>query len=264
MTATFDRPMTAAPPSTFSHPLDPLSLQEITAAVSLLRAAKSLGSQTRFATVVLHEPPKNIMLAYQPGDVVDRQAFLIVLDNATAQTYEAVVSLTAHALISWEPIPGVQPPIMLDEFIECEEAVKANPDFQAALLKRGITDPSLVMVDPWSAGNYGLEDEKGVRLSRALCWVRSSPSDNGYARPLEGVIAVVNLNTMEVVRIEDYGVVPLPPQDGNYTPEFVQNYRKDLKPLEIVQPEGPSFQVNGYEIKWQNGKCEWVLLRVKV
>ena len=50
--------------------------------------------------------------------------------------------------------------------------------------KRGITDFSLCMVDPWSAGNYGIEDEKGRRLSRTLTWVRTSPTDNGYARPV--------------------------------------------------------------------------------
>ena len=106
---------------------------------------------------------------------------------------------------------------MLDEFFECEEAVKRSPAFQAALQKRGVTDFEPVMVDPWSAGNYGTEptEDKGRRLSRALSWVRSEPTDNGYARPLEDVVAVVDLNTMKVLRVEDYGVVPLPPEAGN-------------------------------------------------
>ena len=72
-----------------------------------------------------------------------------------------------------------------------------------------------------------------------------------YARPIEGLVVLVDLNKMEVIRVEDYGVVPLPPQDGNYTPEFVKEYRKDLKPLEITQPDGPSFQVQEHEIRWQ-------------
>lgn len=140
---------------------------------------------------------------------------------------------------------------MLDEFIECEAAVKASPEFQAAIKKRGITDADLVMVDPWSAGYYAVEDEKGLRLSRALCWVRSSPTDNGYARPIEGVIPVVDLNKMEVIRVEDYGVVPLPPNPGNYATEFIDNLRTDVKPLEISQPEGTSFEVQGHFIRWQ-------------
>jgi primary-amine oxidase len=250
MTIAQDRPTVTS----ISHPLTPLTPTEITAAVTILRQAKNLGNQVRFATVTLKEPPKATVLGFQPGDPIQREAFVIVLDSATAQTYEAVIDLGAETVKSWEHIPGVQPPIMLDEFIACEAAVKANPDFQAAIAKRGITDPSLVMVDPWSAGHYGLADEVGVRLSRALCWVRTSPNDNGYARPIEGVIPVVDLNKMEVVRVEDHGVVPLPPQDGNYAPEFVKAYRQDLKPLEIIQPDGPSFEVDGHEIRWQKWK----------
>ncbi|GAA3331340.1 hypothetical protein GCM10020331_087560 [Ectobacillus funiculus] len=58
---------------------------------------------------------------------------------------------------------------------------------------------------------------------------------------------------MEVMRIEDYAVKPIPPLDGDYTPETSQSIelRKDLKPLEIIQPEGPSFEVNGHHISWQ-------------
>jgi primary-amine oxidase len=253
----------------FVHPLEPLSVEEIKVAVATVKGVKQaqlLSDRTRFMSVALQEPPKDCVLAYNPGDSIDRQAFMVLLDNETAKTYEVIVSVTKQSIVSWKHIPDVQPGFVLDEFFDCEAAVKASPAFQAALLKRGITDLDLVMVDPWSAGNYGLEDEEGVRLSRALSWVRSSPTDNGYARPIEGVIAVVDLNAMAVVRIDDYGddsgddsgndsgVVPLPPQAGNYSPEFVKNYREDLKPLEIVQPEGASFQVNGHEICWQKWK----------
>ena len=234
-----------------SHPLEPLTPEEIEAAVSIVRAQRELGETVRFASVSLKEPSKETVLGFSLGNHIERRAFIVLLDNATGQTHEATVSLNDGRITNWEYIPNVQPPIMLDEFVECEAAVKADPDFQAAIAKRGITNPDLVMVDPWSAGHYGIEEEEGVRLSRALCWVRANPTDHGYARPIEGVIPVVDLNKMEVIRVEDYGVVPLPPKDGNYTPEYVENYRTDLKPLEIVQPEGPSFEVNDHEISWQ-------------
>ena len=47
---------------------------------------------------------------------------------------------------------------------------------------------------------------------RRVCWVRSEPLDNGYARPIEKVVAVIDLNRKEVVRVEDHGVVPFPPK----------------------------------------------------
>ncbi len=248
MTLATERTATA---TKVSHPLEPLMPEEMTAAVEIVRKQKSLSSDVRFVTVTLREPAKEAVLGFSKGDYIAREAFIILLDNARAKTYEAVVSLSQETVVSWDYIPNVQPPIMLDEFVECEAAVKASPEFQAAIAKRGITNPDLVMVDPWSAGNYGIAEEEGVRLSRALCWVRANPTDHGYARPIEGVIPVVDLNKMEVIRVEDYGVVPLPPKDGNYTPEYVKNYRTDIKPLEIVQPEGPSFEVNDHEISWQ-------------
>ena len=233
------------------HPLDPLTSGEIEAAVALLRATHTLGERVRFETIILHEPPKPVVHNFTDGEPIRRQAFLVLLDNDTGTTYEAVVSLTDQAVTSWEAIPDVQPRIMLDEFYECEAAVKQNPEFQAALNKRGITDMDLVMVDPWSAGNFGTPEEQGQRLSMARCWVKASPNDNGYARPIEGVIPVVDLNHMQVIRVDDYGVVPVPPNPGNYATEFVQDFRQDLKPLDIVQPEGPSFEVKGHQVWWQ-------------
>ena len=90
------------------------------------------------------------------------------------------------------------------------------------------------------------------RLMRALCFVRSEPKDNGFARPLDGVVVVFDLNQMKVVRIEDYGVTPLPPEAGNWARDYIPKTRSGLKPLDIVQPEGASYTVNGHEVRWQN------------
>ncbi len=245
-----DRSGTTFLPSV-SHPLDPLSSEEIATASATLISQQQLGPRVRFETIVLQEPPKDAVIRFQAGDPISRNALIVVLDNDAQATYEAIVSLDEQRVVSWEHIPGVQPRVMFDEFAECEAVVQAHPEFQAALRKRGITDPSLVMVDPWSAGDYGFTEEKGRRLVLARSFVRSSPTDNGYARPLEGVTAVVDLNAMEVVRIDDYGFVPLPPDPGNYAAEFVGKFRNDLKPLEITQPEGPSFQLDGQSVTWQ-------------
>ena len=63
---------------------------------------------------------------------------------------------------------------------EPEQAAREDPDWQAAMRRRGITDFSLCMLDLWPAGNFGT-DKPGQRLSRALTWVRAHPGDNGYA-----------------------------------------------------------------------------------
>jgi len=236
------------------HPLDPLDPAEIQRAVAAVRAHRHLPESTRFVTVTLNEPSKQAMLDPRRAADVAREAFLILLDNATGRGFEAVVDLGSRTVTRYEELPpGTQPPIFVDEFAECEEAAKRSPIFRAALAKRGVSDMSLVMVDAWSAGHYGNEpaEDRGKRLSRALCWVRSEAGDNGYARPIEGLVTVIDLNRKEVVRVEDYGVVPLPPLPGNWARPYLRGPRADLKPLQVSQPSGPSFSVNGYEVKWQ-------------
>ncbi len=251
MTIPAEKDTTTAADLAFAHPLDPLTSAEIIEAASILRSQRQLGPRVRFETVVLGEPDKDLVRNFVPGDPVPREAFLVILDNDSEATYEATVSLDEGKVTSWRHVPGVQPRIMFEEFVECENTVRSNPEFQAALRKRGITDPDLIMVDSWSAGYYGFPDEEGRRLAIARNFLRSGPNDNGYARPIEGLSVVVDLNKMEVLRIDDYGVVPLPPNPGNYGAEFVKEFRQDLKPLEITQPEGPSFTVDGHAVAWQ-------------
>ena len=241
---------TQAQPVT-SHPLDPLSADEIETVARLIRTQQQLGDAIRFISISLHEPAKDVVVDYSNETTCAREASVIVLDLTDGKTYEALVSLTDEAIRNWTFIPGVQPSITFEEFFECERIVKADPAFQEAVQKRGITELDLVIVDPWSAGYYGDESERGRRLLRALAWVRRSADGNGYAHPIENVIAIVDLLAMKVERIEDHGVVPLPTTPGEYAADKVGQLRPDLKPIEIHQPEGTSFTVCGHEVRWQ-------------
>jgi primary-amine oxidase len=232
------------------HPLDPLSAVEIERAWEIVRAERAPEPRIRVIFIMLHEPAKKVVLAHRPGDAVERAAFVVLVDSAAGKTYEAVVSLTQARVLSWEHVPGAQPAIVLDEFVECEAAVRADPRWQEAMRRRGVTDFTLAMVDAWSAGNFGFPQDEGRRLVRTLTWVRRHAQDNGYARPVANLLTVVDLNAMAVVAVEDGGVVPLPPEDANYTAEAAGT-RSGLRPVEIRQPEGPSFELAGHELRWQ-------------
>ncbi len=257
MTAVEDPAVTTA-----SHPLEPLTGDEIAAASTLLRKGKDLGTSARFVFVTLKEPTKSELLAWSPDSApLPREAHLVVYERGERTTYEAVVSLTDQSVVSWEPIRGVQAPIMAEEFIACEEIVQADPRWQEAMRKRGVTDFSLTMVDPWASSWTGPDDDAANRrIARPLTFVRSAPGENGYARPVEGLICEVDLDAREVLEVIDHGVVPLPPAPGNYeepwlfesgnVPE-VERFREDLKPIEITQPEGPSFTVDDHAVSWQ-------------
>lgn len=233
-----------------SHPLEPLSASEVQAVVSILKAKDKVTPTTRFVSVSLKEPSKEMVHADMEN--LPRSALAILFDNATNSCYEATVSISNKSLHSWKHVPGVQPTMTIDEQIECEQAVLKSPEFAAALKKHhGVTDTSLVMVDIWSAGYYGEEAEKGMRLARPLCFLRADPTDNGYVRPIEGIRPVVDLNTMRVLRVEEHGTWALPPGEANYSDDRVKKLRTDIKPLDIQQPEGASFEVDGYQVAWQ-------------
>jgi primary-amine oxidase len=242
-----------------AHPLDPLSAEEIMAACTIVKEVQGLEDGVRFPWVTLHEPPKDIAWGHRPGDEIDRQAEVAVLERTTGAVHEALVSITRSSVLAWRSVPGVVSPLLVDELVFAFHAVKQDGRWQEALRRRGITDFDLVQVDPWPAGNFGIDGEQGRRIVRCVSYVRTHPTDNGYARPIEGLVAVVDLATAEVIELIDREVVPIPQTSGNYDPASVGALRQDLKPLAITQPEGPSFEVEGSEIRWQRWR-----LRVSV
>ena len=222
----------------------------------MLRLLPQFSSTVRIISVMLKEPGKDAVHAWPSSAPHARQARAVLLDSARNATSVVDLDLTGNNVLAERAAPpGVQPTLSVDEQVECEQAVLRSPEFRAALEKQyGISDTSLVMVDIWSAGYYGQEEERTRRLTRPLCFLRIDATDNGYARPIEGIRPVVDLNTMEVIRVEEYGHWPLPPQSANYAAARLDNFRADIKPLVIDQPEGPSFVLDGNSLSWQNWK----------
>ena len=108
-----------------------------------------------------------------------------------------------------------------------------------------------MLVEPWGIGAFTEAEEAGRRLAWTLLFYRERPDDNPYAKPIHGLHAIVDLDDMTVVRVEDLGVVSLPPGSGAYAADRVGPLRDDLKPLGIVQPQGPGFDMGGWEVRWQ-------------
>ena len=78
-----------------------------------------------------------------------------------------------------------------------------------------------------------------------------NPGDSEWAHPVDGVIALIDLNKLEVLRVDDHGVVPIPPESGNFDAAAGAPLRHDIAPLEITQPDGPGFSVDGRVVRWQ-------------
>lgn len=151
------------------------------------------------------------------------------------------------------------------------ELVKQSSEVQAKVRDLRLPDGFEVVVEPWP---YGAPDpvDADTRLFQALMFAKDlrtgNPDANFYAYPLP-IIPVVDTHTEKVVRIDlpatGGGSDPL---DGphkheagvidhcntaEYVPELLpKGVRRDLKPLSIIQPYGPSFKVDdGNLVLWQ-------------
>ena len=237
-----------------AHPLDPLSPIEFQSTAAILRRDQGVTDSWRFASIELKEPAKTDVRAWRPGDAVPRRSLSVLWDRETNQTYEAVVDLVADSVDSWTHIPGACPNFTVDEYHEVDHAMHEHEGVLAALRARGITDASLVLFDVWTYGKAMMPEQwRDRRLGWCDLWMRETPKGNPYAHPVSGLKIIVDMNTLEVLEIEDHHDYGLPEVDAEYDPRVRgTQQRTDLKPLEISQPEGVSFIVDGNELRWQN------------
>jgi primary-amine oxidase len=232
------------------HPLEPLSAAEIRMVMAVIHGAADFGPKFLFETIELKEPPRGAIADYEAGKASPREARANVFLDDAPGLWRLTVSLSDAAITAKAHFATKHPMIQLEQFMVIEDIVRAHPDFIAACARRGIPDMSMVCVDPWSAGNFGVAGEAGGYLSHTFCWLRLREHENFYAHPIEGINAVVDIKAGKVIRVDDYGVLPIPMAEYNYEAQFRTEFRAPMKPLDIVQPEGASFTLNGHALAW--------------
>ena len=170
------------------HPLAPLTVTEAGTAAKLALAAT--GDGARLVYVALAEPDKAAVLGWD-GGALPREALVVTYEKPARMTWMITVSLDENAVTAKVPVPGAQPPIMMDEWMADGEGIKADPSFRAAVARRGITDMSRIQVDAWPASNFGLDvDKTGRRLARGVAYLLDGPGCNPYAKPIENLVAI--------------------------------------------------------------------------
>ena len=233
-----------------SHPLDPLSAAELTAVITGLRASRGLDHRHLFSMVQLHEPTKTQLDDATHGAPHVRAALVTVWNREAALISEAVVSVDGEVL-SWTDIPGAQSAVLAPEAHAALAAAKADPRVAQALARRGIASPDDVHMETWPFGAQipaGLDD--GRRLIWTPMWHRPHEGANVYAHPIGDLRVIVDLDTSEVVAIEEDAIIPIPTTPGPYRASDT-GANVMLKALDITQPEGASFSVDGWHITWE-------------
>ena len=121
------------------------------------------------------------------------------------------------------------------------------------MARRGLKDMSKIRACPITAGAFGPAEDDRRRMVRVLAFVQDREHDLAWAHPVDGLAAYVDLIEKKVFRITDEFELPVPAESGDYDDEAVRGpHRTTLRPIEITQPEGPSFMLNGPWLQWQD------------
>ncbi len=234
------------------HPLDPYSAEELSSAVKILQNSDRTGPSARYSCALPVEPSKEAVRNFEAGQSIEREIRLLGYDPERGGSFDARLSLSSEKVLEFSRVENGQVPLSFMDFLTVIGTVKADPGWQEAVRQRGIDDFDTIQIDPWPAGGFlPPEAAAGSRVMRAISFYREKPTDNGYAHPLEGLIAFVDIDAQRVIRLDDYGVVPIPTEKANYDAESAGPVRTDLRPISITQPEGTSFEVNGSAVRWQ-------------
>ncbi len=233
-----------------AHPLDPLSPSEIGLAVAELRRGGYADADTRFATIALDEPEKAAILAWRPGWKIARKAVVAARKDRTL--YQGVVDLTARRVERWQAVPGVQSPMLAEEWERAKRIAMADPGWRQAMARRGFAGTRRLFCAPLSAGVVD-PTEAGRRLARVTCFAAAG-TRNLRARPIEGLVATVDLDAEKVIALIDTGAVPLSRDPG----EFGQ------RPMPAAAPGrhgAGAFAIDGYRVSWRGWSFRYRLDR---
>ncbi|PWN38601.1 uncharacterized protein FA14DRAFT_167186 [Meira miltonrushii] len=263
------------------HPLDELTSSEHSEIVKLIY--KTFGQDIWFKAVQRIEPPKSqlapILDALSDGKDVQnvmskgpsRRAEVIFTNKKTAHIHTCVIDIRSLRVEKHEEImSNHKPPLDVFMLISLEEKILSHPATFEALEQLGLPKDTPICADPWIYGSdeFGNEpayfsflmhmrppgakgDKDAFHYSYPLPFVPVWDVLQDTVARVDWVYTGDDADGMKHTWKEEYNAGLFQPYE--YMPHLQQDYkcRPDLKPLQVIQPEGASFKINGREIFWQ-------------
>ncbi|KAM0935062.1 putative primary-amine oxidase [Dioscorea sansibarensis] len=239
------------------HPLDPLTIQEINTARSILLSYHPFSSSPSsliIHSLVLQEPDKPVVLSWRPGFPLPPRR-VSAITRFLKSSYSLTIDLSTKNVTS-NPLPASSgyPTMTIEDMNSACWAPLSDPKFNATVLARGVRLSDLACL-PISSGWFGPQEEHR-RLIKVQCYSAEGTA-NFYMRPIEGLTVLLDLDTKQVVHISDVAPdIPIPKSSGT---EYrfdsvnlqVSHKTKPLNPISLEQPAGPSFEIeNGHVVRW--------------
>lgn len=231
-----------------AHPLDALTAAEIDRTVAILTLARQVDAGTRYPTISLLENPKAEVLKWSPGQPFERRARVDYLHGD--HLFEADVNLSTGKIDSVTEVKDRQSAILFEEFLGASEVVKKDSRWRAAMKKRGYTNFDNIICAPLTVGPVIDERYRGLRLLKVPCFDKTGAVNHVYGRPIENLLAIVDVRKRSVIDVIDLGVVPVPKDVPSDAYDPATSTRQPTKPVQIVSPAGPNFTFDGSVVDW--------------
>ncbi|WFD00942.1 primary-amine oxidase [Malassezia yamatoensis] len=256
------------------HPLDPASIDELNTATELVRKQFDSDVKLFFYAAGLHEPAKKILRPFLQAEragmnlnVPAREIYVIVGIARTPRNFEVIVNVTEEVVKSLVELPRTSlPPLVPSEITLAMEITMAS-DLVKAEVERLQMPLDQVFPEAW---DYGRDSENEYdRKVQVFMYARNPetnhPESNVYAFPLDFLV-ILDMTKEEVESIQHLPLGASAPKNRSQNttrktgkpiePEYVhelqsQSMRKSVKPLQVIQPEGPGFQASGNLIEWE-------------
>lgn len=238
------------------HSLTAVEIEQASAAVKSRH-----GEQIIINRISLRQPDKADALAWVPDQTALRGADITFRANRVS--YRVFYDFATASLDETRTLETGQPMLSPDgEILPAVMQANELPQLLAALERRGVKKGDGLCL-PRTIGRYFADraDPVDDRLLRLDCFnirgqsgLRILPSTSAYARPIEGLSVLYNVETGDIVDIIDsYSDGEYPPHDIvalEYHKGAIET-REALKPIDISQPDGVNFTLNGERVDWQ-------------
>ncbi|KAI1176469.1 copper amine oxidase 1 [Nemania sp. FL0916] len=271
--------------SPLPHPLRPLTNEELLRARDIvIKTHKDDGVAFFFRSIYVDEPKRDglaqFLAAEHAGETpktTPPRLVKVLFDHVkagVASLCEDVVDVAAGEVRRSKTFPAYcQTSYTAAEFGMFYDSCMASDMFKEAMDEFSLPEGFTITIDPWPYG--GLDrDEDVPRYMQGLVYARNAsnknPDSNHYGYPLP-IIPVMDFATKELIRIDRLAtggigdsLYPSPKADkpkkvfghgksAEYLPELLDRpLRTDVKPIDITQPEGASFQVHSDNlVEWQ-------------
>ena len=237
------------------HSLTEEEIREVAAAV-----IDSTDDAVIFNRISLLEPNKEQAIAWQGSAPAQRGADVLYRSNK--QSWRVQYNFQEGKLSSASAITSGQPMLSGEEIYPVIEAVNALPEVVAALEKRGVSEGDGLCL-PRTVGRFfsDMADPVNDRLVRLDCLnirgqsgLKILPTTSAFARPVEGLSILVDIEDARVIEISDSFAEGGAPPSNYDVIEFHEGAlatRDPLLPIQIAQTEGLNFSVAGSQINWQ-------------